>query len=139
MCTYSAAKNIKNLVKNADFVILDECHNSWSSTRKYLNYLQNKCLKLTATVHKNDAENVIFCYSYARASLSSLLQDYRVKVPAWSGVKKDWRFFELIKIVIETCQKHNKKRLIVFNRTIRDDIISAQKFSSSNEFTNFQE
>ncbi len=53
--------------------------------------------------------------------------------------EKGQRFFELIKTVVETCQKHNKKRLIVFNRTIRDNITSAEKYSSSNEFTSFKE
>jgi superfamily II DNA or RNA helicase len=138
LCTYASAQKVKKSVKqHADFVILDECHNSWSATRKYLNKLEIPVLKLTATVHKNDKENIVYSYSYAKANRKEELQNYVVRAPTMTNIrdkKKGERFIHLMDHILSKCAAAKKTRLVVFNRTIRDDVKSADKFSSSSEF-----
>ncbi len=68
-------------MKEYDFVIADECHNAFSSTRIFLQDRKHSLLKLTATLHKKEnLEDVCYYYSYYKANVREYLQDYRIKV-----------------------------------------------------------
>jgi superfamily II DNA or RNA helicase len=55
-------------------VILDECHNSQSKSRVFLNTKREyNLLKLTATVHNNDMDDVIYFYSALKAIYNNVL------------------------------------------------------------------
>ena len=59
---------------------MDECHNSWSSKRCFVNYIQTQYLKLTATVHNEDVDEVLYFYSACKGIQNGFTQDYKIKV-----------------------------------------------------------